>query len=156
MALAHMEEGRRGYLVKTLRSEFGEKSPDERKREAAARLELEKRAQAREAKELADQAEEALEAEFNNHRKARTSELIAAQDEAGIAELSKLVAGSLSLRQMVLRWNEIDGNPSRLDKRKKSDVLIFGGYVVPAALALWGTDEDQDFEVYKSNKSVKA
>ena len=143
-----------GYLVTALKSGYGEKSPDERKREDAAREAVAQNAKAREENALAEQAEEVLKAEFSAHQKARAAELIAAQDEAGIAKLGDIVAGALSLRAMCQRWEEIDRDPSKLDLRKGNDKLMYGGYVVAEALKLWGQPEDIDFDEFV--KSVKA
>jgi hypothetical protein len=127
------EKSPTGYLVTTLRAGYGEKSPDERKREELAREAVAQNAKAREEKALAEQAEDALKAEFSAHQKARAAELMAAQGAAGIAKLGEVVAGALSLRAMCLRWDEIGHDPAKLDLRKSNDRLIYGGY--PARFA---------------------
>ena len=146
-----------GYLVTTLRAGYGEKSPDERKREELARELVAKNAEARQEKALAEQAENALKVEFGVHQKARAAKLMAAQGAAGIATLGEVVAGTLSLRAMCQRWDEIGRDPSKLDLRKGNDKLMYGGYVVAEALKLWGLPEDLDFAEYlKMLKSLKA
>jgi hypothetical protein len=146
-----------GYLVTALKSGYGEKSLEDRKREELAREVVAKNAEARQEKALAEQAEAALKAEFSAHQKARGAELMAAQDAAGIAKLGEIVAGALSLRAMCQRWDEIDRDPVNLDLRKANDKLIYGGYVLAEALKFWGRPEDLDFDNYvKMHKSVKA
>ena len=143
-----------GYLVTALKSGYGEKSPDERKREEAAREAVVQNAKVREEKVLAEQAEDALKAEFSAHQKARAAELMATQDAVGISKLGEIVAGALSLRAMRQRWEEIDRDPVKLDLRKGNDKLMYGGYVVAEALKLWGTPKDLDFDEFR--KSLKA
>jgi hypothetical protein len=145
-----------GYLMTAFKSGYGEKSPDERKREEAAREAVAQNAKAREEKALAEQAEDALKAEFSAHQKTRATELMEAQNPVGIAKLGKVVAEALTLRAMCQRWADIDRDPSKLDLRIKQDKIIFGGYVVAEALKLWGNQQDLDFEAYKKRKSVKA
>lgn len=142
------EKNPTGYLIAALRSGYGEKSPEERKREVVAREAVAKNAEARQEKALAEQAEEVLRAEFNAYQKARAAELMAVQDVGGIAELGEIVAGALSVRAMCLRWEEIGRDPSKLDLNKSNDKLIYGGYVVAEALKLWGSSKDLSFEEY--------
>lgn len=143
-------------MVTTLRAGYGEKSSDERKREDLARELVAKNAEARQEKALSEQAESALKAEFNAHRKARAAELMAVQDATGIAELGEIVASALSLRAMCQRWDEIDRDPSKLDLRKGNDKLMYGGYVVAEALNLWGLPKDLEFSEYlKLHKSTQ-
>ena len=146
------EKSPTGYLVTTLNSSYGEKSPDERKREDAARKTLAKNAEAREAKALAEQEEQTRKDDFSAYQKARATELLLQQDAAGIEELGAVVAGVLSLRAMCQRWEEVGRDPAKLDQRKGTDKLIFGGYVVAEALKLWGKPEDLENEVYKKLK----
>jgi hypothetical protein len=95
-----------GYLVTALKSGYGEKSPEDRKREELARKAVAKNAEARQEKVLADQTEEALKAEFSTHQKIRTAELLGAQNAVSITQLGEAVANALSLRAMCLRWEE--------------------------------------------------
>lgn len=142
------------YLAKMLNDGVGVQSPGERQKLAEAKRKLDERAAQRAAQTAAERAEEELEARFAAHQKDRAHELIAQQDLAGLAELGEVVADVLILPAMRQRWQEIGRDPSKLDRRRGSDKMIFGGYVVPEALKLWGGAADTDFEAFKENQLV--
>lgn len=138
----------KNYLAKMLNDGVGVKAPEERQKTEKARLALVKHEAARQAKTAAQAVEEALKAKFDAHKKRRADELIGQQNAASLAELGEVVASCLSLRSMCLRWEEVGRQPAKLDRRKGNDKVIYGAYVVPEALKLWGRADDLDFEAY--------
>ena len=72
--------------------------------------------------------------------------------KAAIAQLGQIVADALTLRAMCQRWDEVGRDPAKLDRRKSNDKIIYGGYVLPEALKLWGTPDNLDFEAFKARE----
>ncbi len=80
------------------------------------------------AKTAAQRAEEALEAKFKEHQKARADELVSQQSAASVAKLGDMVADALpGIADYRRRWREIGQQPDRLDRRKATDKTIYGG-----------------------------
>ncbi len=147
----------KNYLAKMLNDGIGVKAPGERQKVEKARQALVAREAAQAAKTAAQRAEEALEAKFKEHQKARSDELISQQSAASLAKMGDMVADALpGIADYRRRWREIGQQPDRLDRRKATDKTIYGGYVVPEALKLWGRAEDIDFAIYRANITVPA
>lgn len=144
------------YLAKMLNEGVGVKAPAIRKKEADAKQKLAAQAAARAAQDAAERAEEDLKRRFDEYRKERAAQLIAQQSPAELAKLGELVGKALIVRQMVLRWQEVGQDPDKLDKRKGTDKMIFGAYVVPEALSLWGKPEDSDLEAFRAQQGAFA
>ncbi len=132
------------------------KAPAEREKAEKTRAVLAEREAARAAKTNAERDEEAFKAKFREHQHSRTDELISKQNLTELGKLGEVIAGALGIRSMCLRWEEIGRQPSKLDRRKSEDKIIYGGYVVPEALKLWGQAEDNDLEAYRASVSEPA
>lgn len=145
------------YLAKMLNDGVGIKTVAARNKEAAARQRIEERAAAKAAQTAAEQAEEALQAQFFEHQKARASQLLKKRPPADLAKLGEAVADTLpSFADYRRRWAEIDQDYTQLDQRKMTDKTIYRTWVVQAVLKLWGEAGDLGFEEYKKSKSVTA
>ena len=141
----------KNYLAKMLNEGVGVKAPAEREKVKKARRVLAERDAAHRAETKAQSAREALETRFKEHQKEQVDMLIDQQDAASLAELGVIIADLLpSVANYRCRWEEVERQPARLDRRKSSDKTIFGAYVVPEALKLWGKPEDSNIELYRS------
>ncbi|SMX45585.1 Initiator Replication protein [Octadecabacter ascidiaceicola] len=147
----------KNYLAKMLNEGVGVKAAAERQKAEKAAQALAKREAARLELSKAEQAAEALEAEFKDHQRKRATELIETQSAANMVELSAVVGDLIPpLPDYRNRWRSIEGEIKKLDRRKITDRTIFNGYVVPEALRLWGKPEDLNLATYKKSKLIKA
>jgi plasmid replication initiation protein len=141
----------KNYLAKMLNDGVGIKAPAEREKTEKALKLLTEREAAQRAKTELQKAEEVFEAKFKDYQRERAGKLIEQQSAANVAELGVIVADQLpSVANYRRRWEEIGRQPAKLDRRKASDKTIFGAYVVPESLKLWGKPEDNDQELYRS------
>ena len=139
------------YLAKMLNDGVGVKPAAERQKAEKAREALAERRAVEAAKSVDEKAEEAFVARFKAHQRSRADELISQQPAAAIAELGEVVAEVLpSIATYRNRWREIGQHPAKLDKRKATDKTIYGAYIVPEALKLWGRAEDTDIEAFRA------
>lgn len=144
-----------GYLVHALKSGYGEKTPEERRKAAEGRAKAEELKAAREAKAAAERAEEALQRRFKAHQDIRYPALLAEQGEPELERFGGIVKEALPQHRAFLkRWDEVGQDYRKLD----SDNMTDGGilrYVRMEALKRWGAKADHDLEAFRQLESLE-
>ena len=140
-----------GYLVHALKSGYGEKSPAERKRAAEAeRLALEAQ-ETRQAAADAEKAQNALEARFRAHQKARVKEILADMRLEDRETVREVVSADIPIPAVAKQWDDVGRDLDRVHELKRAAQGIMVSRLNDTVLMRWGTAMDRDIELFSQN-----
>ncbi len=139
-----------GYLAHTLKSGYSEKSPAERKKEAAARdRALEFKAK-KEAVEAAERVQETLEARFREHQRVQVGKILKTLSEGDLAQVQAEISADIPIPSLAKRWAAIDRDIHRIADLPKMMRRAMEDRLKQSVLSRWGRAGDTDLEAFNT------
>ena len=104
---------------------------------------------AKQAAEAAARAQEALEARFRLHQRARVEEILAELSAEDLEAVRKAVSHDIPIPAVAQQWKAVDRDLSRIDEMKRAGRSIIETRLHDAVLSRWGQPQDRDIALYQ-------
>ena len=141
-----------GYLVHALKSGYGEKTPEEREKAAAAQQRALEAQDAKQAAEDAERAHKALEGRFRAHQRARVEEILAELSADDREAVRETVSHDIPIPTVAKQWDDIDRDLARIGEMKRAGRSIIENRLHEAVLGRWGAAHDRDIELFRAQE----
>jgi hypothetical protein len=137
-----------GYLVHALKSGYGVKTTEERKKAVQGQQRALEDRDARKAEADAVAAQKALEGRFKAHQKDRVREILAKLSSEDRETVREMVSGDIPIPSVAQQWDAIGRDPDRVDELKRGARGIMLNRLTETVLGRWGTVEDRDIQAF--------
>lgn len=137
------------YLVSALHNGYGQKTPEERQKEAEAQqraLDIRARQVVAQASE---KAQEELEAHFRRHQQGRVQDILKELSEAELADVTEIVSADIPIPAVAQQWARVDQDVFRVKELNKAARGIMNTRLRETVLNRWGLPEDKDLGTYR-------